>query len=177
MMTEQEVKALADEVQREMDTEFEKASVAMKRANEALQRFDAALWDAGVEDVLKTTPKAGGIREKQDVADTLHYVLRQIATSPGGGKVADAVSKTLADAEIERVASDGKTHPPRRRVVIKGLSALIDRKQQQLHRFVKRAVTDLHPKYSLETDPGGIGGAYRRVQRERDIFIHARDLV
>ena len=62
-------------------------------------------------------------------------------------------------------------------MVIKGLSALIDGRQEQLHRFVKRAVTDLHSKYSLETDPGGIGGAYRRVQRERDVLIHARDVV
>lgn len=177
MMTEQEVKALADEAQREMDVEFEKASVAMKRAVEALQRFEVALLEAGVEDLKEATPAETGMRAKHQVAEMLHYVLRKIAVWPTGPAAAAAVAVKLDDCEIERAASDGKAHPPRRREVIKGLGALIDGKQEQLHRFVKRAVTDVHPKYSLETDPGGIGGAYRRVQRERDVLIHARDIV
>ena len=161
---------------REIDTEFKKASLAMMRAFEAFQRCESEFIDARIEsDVI--TREMGSVEPQHRVAVALAYVLREIATSPTGVAAAAAVIEVLDDCEIERHASDGKAHPPTRAVVIKGLSALINQKQEKLHRLVKRAVTDVHPQYSLETDPGGIGGAYRAVQRERDVLIHARDVV
>lgn len=172
----EKLKELVAETKREIDTQFAKAEEAMMRAFEAYQRCEVAFNDAEVE--AEDMDKAMAFVEPQHrVAVSLAYVCRQIATSPTGVRAAAAVATVLDDCEIERHAMDGKAHPPRRAVVIKGLSALIDQKQEQLHRFVKRAVTDVHPRYSLETDPGGIGAAYRAVQRERDVLIHARDVV
>ena len=172
----EKLKELVTETKREIDVQFAKAEDAMMRAFEAYQRCEVAFNDAEVE--AEDMDKAMRFVEPQHrVAVSLAYVLRCIATSPTGVLAAAAVAEVLDDIEIERHASDGKAHPPRRRVVIKGLSALIDQQQEKLHRLVKRAVTDVHPKYSLETDPGGIGGAYRATQRARDVLIHARDVV
>lgn len=171
-----ELREVVVSTKREIDTEFEKASQAMMRAFEAFQRCESEFIDARIEHE-DITREMGSVEPQHRVAVALSYVLREIATSPTGVAAAAAVIEVLDDSEIERHASDGKAHPPTRAVVIKGLSALIDQQQEKLHRLVKRAVTDVHPKYSLETDPGGIGGAYRAAQRERDVLIHARDVV
>ena len=161
---------------REIDTEFETASLAMMRAVVAFQRCESEFIDARI-DSKDIDREMGSVEPQHRVAVALSYVLREIATSPTGVAAAAAVIEVLDDCEIERHASDGKAHPPTRDVVIKGLTALIDERQRQLHGLVKRAVTDVDPKYSLETDPGGIGGAYRAVQREQEAFVLARDLV
>lgn len=172
----EKLRELVTATKREIDTEFEKASQCMMRAFEAFQRCETAFIDERVE--AKDIDRAmASVEPQHRVAVALAYVLRCIATSPTGVAAAAAVIKVLDDCEIERHASDGKAHPPTRAVVIKGLSALIDQQQEKLHRLVKLAVTEVHPKYSLETDPGGIGGAYRAAQRERDVLIHARDVV
>lgn len=161
---------------REIDVEFEKASQSMMRAFEAYQRCETAFIDAEIEHE-DITREMGSVEPQHRVAVALAYVLRQIATSPGGVAAAAAVIEVLDDCEIERHASDRKAHPPTREVVIKGLTALIDARQRQLHGLVKRAVTDIDPKYSLDTDPSGIGGAYRSVRRKQKALIRARDAV
>ena len=172
----EKLRELVTETKREIDTEFEKASLAMMRAFEAFQRCESEFIDARIE--AEDIDRAMAVVEPQHrVAVALCYVLREIATSPTGVAAAAAVIEVLDDCEIERHASDGKAHPPTREVVIKGLTALIDERQRQLHGLVKRAVTDIDPKYSLDTDPGGIGGAYRAVRREQEAFVLARDLV
>ena len=171
-----ELREVVVSTKREIDTEFEKASQCMMRAFEAYQRCEVDYIEGEIEHE-DITREMGSVEPQHRVAVALAYVLRCIATSPTGVAAAAAVIKVLDDCEIERHASDGKAHPPTRAVVIKGLSALIDQKQEKLHRLVKLAVTEVHPKYSLETDPGGIGGTYRRVQRERDVLIRARDVV
>ncbi len=175
-MTDAEVKALADEALREMDTEFEKASVAMKRAVEALQRFEVALLEAGVEDLKEATPAETGMRAKHHLADMLHYALRKVAVWPTGPAVAAAMAQTLDDCDIERVASDGKTHPPRRRVVIKGLTHLIAECDRKTARLAESA-SGMKGVGDLATDGSGYGCSYRSSLRARDVFIHARDLV
>lgn len=171
-----ELREVVVSTKREIDTEFEKASQAMMRAFEAYQRCEEAFIDARIEHE-DITREMGSVEPQHRVAVALCYVLREIATSPTGVAAAAAVIEVLDDCEIERHASDGKAHPPTREVVIKGLTALIDERQRQLHGLVKRAVTDIGPEYSLDTDPSGIGGAYRAVRREQRALIRARDVV
>ena len=48
---QQETRRLAEAAESEIDREFETASLAMMRAFEAFQRYEAALEDLGIEDV------------------------------------------------------------------------------------------------------------------------------
>ena len=106
----------------------------------------------------------------------LHYVLRCIATEPTGKAAAVAVAAALDRTDIERVASDGKLHPPRRRATIAGLTNLIDERGRQIEGLVERHVEN-DPQLNIETALTGITAALRQVRREREVLIHARDIV
>ncbi len=170
-MTDEQVKALADKAHHEMDTEFEKASVAMKRAVEVLQRFEADLLEATSEGVIPE-----GMDAKGALAEALHYALRKVATWPTGPAAAVAIAKTFDDFEIERVASDGKTHPPRRRVIRAGLTHHIDECDRKTAYLAEQA-SGMKGVGDLNTDQTGYGCSFRSSLRARDVFVHARDLL
>ncbi len=157
------------ETRQEVDLEFEKASLAMMRAFEAVQRYrshDHELDDAGPD----------GLDSHHDIAHTLHYVLRCCAISPTGRDAAKAIAAALDRTDIERVASDRVLHPPRRRAVIAGLTGLIDERTRQLEGLTERHV-EHDPGTCITTEFTGITAAFRQVLRERDVLVHARDIV
>ena len=159
------------ETRREMRTEFETASLALMRAFEAHQRYTAGIDDTGAEQL---PPQAQFLEPVYDVAVSLHYVLRCIAVSPTGLKAAAAIAATLDRAEIERVASDRVEHPPTRKVTIAGLTGLIEERQDQLVRFVEQVEQG---DATIASTMDGRAVAYRQIVRERDVLIHARDVV
>ena len=171
-MTDEQKARAASEL-REVDVEFENASLAMMRAFEAFQRYEGVLEDAEVD---RMPPEGREYEEKHDVACSLHYVLRCIATEPTGKAAAVAVAAALDRTDIERVASDGKLHPPRRRATIAGLTHLIDERERQIEGLVERHVEN-DPQLNIETALTGITAALRQVRREREVLIHARDIV
>ena len=167
-MTDEQKARAANEL-REVDVEFENASLAMMRAFEAFQRYQGALEDAGVE---KMPPEGRELEPKYDVAVSLHFVLRRIATRPTGGGAARAVLAKLQECEIERAASDAKAHPPTREAVIAGLNSLIAERERQIHGLVEKNVGT-----RLASSGDGIATAFRAVRRERDALVVARDIV
>ena len=88
-MTDEQKARAASEL-REVDVEFENASLAMMRAFEAFQRYEGVLEDAEVD---LMPPEGRRYDAKHDVACQLHYVLRCIATRPTGGGAARAVAR------------------------------------------------------------------------------------
>ena len=167
----QETTQSLTETRHEVGREFEKASLAMMRAFESVQRYRSQFEDAGAE-----VPESGRLLNGyHDVGATLHYVLRCIAINTTGN-VAVAVAAALDRTDIERVVSDGKLRPPRRRAIIQGLTGLIDERTRQIEGLVDRHVEN-DPELSIETAFTGITAAFRQVHRERDVLIHARDIV
>ena len=158
------------ETRHEMRTEFETGSLALMRAFEAYQRYTAGIDDTGEE----LPPQAQFLEPIYDVAVSLQYVLRCIAVSPTGLKAAAAIAATLDRAEIERVASDRVEHPPTRKVTIAGLTGLIEERQDQLVRFVEQVEQG---DATIASTMDGRAVAYRQIVRERDVLIHARDVV
>ena len=167
-MTEQQQEQAANEL-REVDVEFENASLAMMRAFEAFQRYEGVLEDAEVD---LMPPEGREYEEKHDVACSLHYVLRRIATWPTGNAAARAVAAKLDECEIERAASDAKAHPPTREAVIAGLNSLIAERERQIHGLVEKNIGA-----RLASSGDGIATAFRAVRRERDALVVARDIV
>lgn len=164
-------KSLA-ETRQEVDREFETASLAMMRAFEAVQRYRSPFEDAGAD-----IPASGKMLDSyHDVAVTMHYVLRCIAITPTGKAAAAAVAEALELADIERVGSDRKAHPPTRRATIAGLNGLIEERSRQLDDLIESHVAH-DPESSVETADHGIAVALRAVRRERDALVYARDLV
>ncbi len=164
---------LAEAAEREIDTEFETASLAMMRAFEAFQRYNEALDDANVED-LRPWTRRHGLDVKYDVALSLHMILRAIGVSPTGPLAARVVRAKLDECDLERCVIDGEAHPPTREAVIAGLTYLIAERERQMDGFVTHDVAlDIGP--SFNTDASGIAAAFRKVRRERDAFVLARD--
>lgn len=171
-MQEREQGPTLAETRQEVDLEFEKASLAMMRAFEAVQRHRSHLDDGSEEDA----EAAELLDSYHDVAGSLHYVLRCCAVSPTGRDAVEVVAAALDRADIERVASDRVLHPPRRRAVIAGLTGLIDERTRQLEGLTERHV-EHDPGTCISTAFTGITAAFRQVLRERDVLIDARDIV
>ena len=173
-MRDTKLLALAEAAEREIDTEFETASLAMMRAFEAFQRYNEALEDANVEDLLPWT-RRHGLDVKFDVAVSMHMILRAIGVSPTGPIAARVVRAKLDECDLERCVIDGKAHPPTREAVIAGLTALAESRYRQMDGFFKQHIGNETATHNLEMDPSGIGSAFRAVRRERDAFVVARD--
>ena len=168
----QETRRMAEAAESEIDREFETASLAMMRAFEAFQRYEAGLEDVGVEDV---TAVSRWLESKHDVAVSMHMILRAIGVSPTGPMAARVVRKKLDECDLERCVIDRVAHPPTREAVIAGLTALAEERYRQMDGFFKEHIGNETATHNLEMDPGGIGAAFRSVRRERDAFILARD--
>ena len=167
-MTDEQKARAASEL-REVDVEFENASLAMMRAFEAFQRYEGVLEDAEVD---RMPPEGRELEPKYDVAVSLHYVLRCIATRPTGGGAARAVLAKLQECEIDRAASDATAHPPTREAVIAGLNSLIAERERRIHGLVEKNIGA-----RLASSGDGIATAFRAVRRERDALVVARDIV
>ena len=117
---QQETRRMAEAAESEIDREFETASLAMMRAFEAFQRYEAGLEDVGVEEI---EAESRWLASKYEVAVSMHMILRAIGVSPTGPMAARVVRKKLDECDLERCVIDRVAHPPTRKAVIAGLTA------------------------------------------------------
>ncbi len=147
-----------------------------------------ALWKGCRDKNLSVTkaPEAGSeddlahreIVAMEGVAKTLINVFEEMARpekSPGPFAVAEAVRTALVQGNVERAANGGgRVYGPTRRGLLNGLNGLIEERSHQL-KGLAETFTRLCPGEYIDTSPAGVACAHRKVLRERDAFVAARD--
>lgn len=90
--------------------------------------------------------------------------------------MAEGVHTAFVNGDVERASFDGKVVPPSS----EGRVAALDYEVEDAH----RRATGLAKKFEehcpggfIDISPNGIASAYRKVVRERDAFVAARELV
>ncbi len=118
------------------------------------------------------------ITDMIEVARVLQFVSERMADpslSPGPFAVARALRMATDYGELERaVQGGGKVYPPSREAMMHGFREIIAERNRQLE-GLREDFERLCPGERIDSHQSGIATAYRKVLRERDALVAARD--